>query len=1170
MYSLSKPKNYPLAIIGLALPLLVVALLVFYLPGAPAQAMDAGASAASGQLVVAQAPEVQTLAPTAPCAGGPTIDGIVLDECVTEDFNVGGGTGERITVWYTKNPVTATRMVDGNPVVLSHWINTDAQAQQVGDWAREAWEKYFLVFGRDPYNNGCTSGGRKNINIQMEDGVGWAGIAYWASSGTCNIGIDFPMVRGGGGQWVVYHEVAHYQQYSFDAGCYSHFKPNYPDNAEFVEGYADLGADAVDAALDATGYSNAVQGYNPDKSMFDHGYGNVFNKYYIEQVGNQYNPTDPHHHMDANLEHYLECDVQDNFYVLDTVIPAETGGALTEELLFLNFYAANWAKDWADPTTQPELVYTDDDGNAYGQIDLTQNVVLSSGSQSWTGESTPDDWAGKYYQVQPQGSCQYVEVQVDGVSGAHLGINLMAASTSGSISVSRAGWIGEDFTRTFPGAGVHDRITAAVNAFANNHTYDVSFTCAIPSLNLLEPKPNPNFTLVGAPDSPIAFLARFEVTDSTGNPVLGLPESSFTANAEGDAVTFVPGSFQEVSEEYWAVMLPPTKPLGTTFIDLQVCLDGGVCDTNTDALLYVDPGNTDFGLAFDGSGSMGDIDVPGEGSRLENAQKAGTVLADLLRDGDRVLITSFSAFDNPTGCGLPGGSGDCPLDIITHLPRTDVVVPGTINQAEIAINNITDREWTPIGAALTDAKDKLLAAPFSLNPKRIVLLSDGEENVNPLYAAVRDEIISSGVVVDTVAFGADADEALMAQIAADTGGNYRFVPTTAGTRGPLNAASFDYLLSMGASAEFINEITAEYLPGPLALDDTYDWFETQGQGATRGLHLNSLAVPDGEWRTGSIYVDESVNSLRIVVAGKQPDQDGPPGTCYPGDNRKVEIRLPNDVQGRWIPVSPADIPAPPTNWDIRNSTYDDVVIVTNPISGTWEVRSRYFYQICRAPEVDDERAPTIGPYDFMTNASVQSDIRLQGRLLGDLVDNQGMAGDRVRIVATPLDRTGAIPGAVFFGTSGVIFGTLEKPGGSDLLSLWDDGMHGDGAANDGVYATDYTATNVGGSYNVWLFAFIEDPNAPGNFLRLDWYGTFWIDGPDADDEDGNGLPDEWERRCKLDALGDLPTDDPDQDGLTNLEELNLGTIPCDADTDNGGERDGSEVNGAAQPVEPPR
>jgi hypothetical protein len=1102
--------------------------------------------------------------PSAACAGGPTIDGILLDECYIENFTV-GGTAKSIRVWYTKNPVTATRMVDSNPVVLSHWINTDAQAQQVAAWGRQAWERYYAIFNHHPYDTGCGN----RINIQMEDGVGWAGIAYWGSPGNCNIGIDSPMVRGGGGQWVVYHEFQHYLQYSFNNGCYAYLQANYPSDAVYVEGYADLAADSVTTTLDAVGYGGSVGGYDPTTSLMNKSYGDVYNKYYIEQVGSMYNIADPWHHLDALLSHYTECDNQDDLYVLDTVIPS-LHPVLSEEKLFLNFFAANWSKDWANPTTQPELVYTDDDGNPYGQIPLWQNVTLSGGSQNWAGETVTYTWAGKYYQLRPQSGCPYVTAAVNGAAGAHLGINLMAAKTSSPSSVSRTAWIGEALTRTFAAAGVNDRIVAAINTFSSGGIWNVDFTCVTPALDILEPKQT-KFALVGDPASPISFLARWKVT-SGGSPVHGLPASSFSAEAGGDPVTILTGTLQEVGEEYWAIMLPPIKPAGTTFVNLRICLDASICDSETNSLLYVAPGNTDFALVFDASGSMNTEDVIGEGKRVDNAKKAGTVLADLLRNGDRIAVTDFSAVDNPPGCGLPGGSGNCPLDIQTRLARTDVVVPATISATKNAINLISARAWTPIGAALQDAQNKLVAAPANTNPKHIILLSDGEENVNPLYATIRATLIASGVVVDTIAFSGEAPSALMAQIAADTGGTFRYVPTTGGTLLAPSIEQIDQLAHTGVPPEMINRITTAALPGPLGLDDVYDYYETQGQGASRLFHVNQVAVPDNTYRTTSQFVDDSVNSLRLVVAGKQFDADVP-GYCE-GYHRNVDVLPPGGDPGKgWIPISPPSFNSPPpANWDIRNSLYDDVVIITNPVSGTWQVRARHYYwAICLGGKPDLQatarliaNSPTEFETDFMMNGSAETDVRLQGRFLTPIVNNQGLAGDNVPIVGTLLTRSGAKPGAI-------VIASIEKPGALNAAQLFDDGLHSDGVANDGIYGGFYSQTDVGGTYNVRLYAFWYDPIA-ASWASREWNGAFWIKGPDPktgeNDQDHDGMPDNWEIRCKLDpnkndALGDL-----DRDGLTNIDEFQRGTLPCRADTDGGGERDGSEVATGRNPLNP--
>ena len=69
------------------------------------------------------------------------------------------------------------------------------------------------------------------------------------------------------------------------------------------------------------------------------------------------------------------------------------------------------------------------------------------------------------------------------------------------------------------------------------------------------------------------------------------------------------------------------------------------------------------------------------------------------------------------------------------------------------------------------------------------------------------------------------------------------------------------------------------------------------------------------------------------------------------------------------------------------------------------------------------------------------------------------------------------------------------------------------------------------------------------------------------DSDEDGLPDCWE----LEHFGNLdqgPDDDPDGDGLTNLEERQYGTDPNNWDTDGDGVSDGYEVNAGTDPLDP--
>jgi von Willebrand factor type A domain len=232
----------------------------------------------------------------------------------------------------------------------------------------------------------------------------------------------------------------------------------------------------------------------------------------------------------------------------------------------------------------------------------------------------------------------------------------------------------------------------------------------------------------------------------------------------------------------------------------------------------------------------------------------------------------------------------------TLLPRSDINagnIAALIGIARTQITNISARAWTPVGGGLKAAKDQLVAAPGSTNPKHIFLLSDGEENVRPLYADVKDEIKNAGVVVNTIAFGPEAPGDLMATIAADTGGIYRPVATN-GIGSGLTAASVDATyaaLAIGAisaigAVDNVNAVlAASYLPGQLGLANVYDYFDTEAQGAARIFNGSYTNVEVRSVQTLTVNIDKSVNQLRLVVAGKQADH----GTCGADDARRVEV-----------------------------------------------------------------------------------------------------------------------------------------------------------------------------------------------------------------------------------------------------------------------------------------
>ena len=576
------------------------------------------------------------------CSGGPSIDHILLDECYTESFLIGGVT-KTITVWYTKaHHVPYPRTLNnGDVITLSHWIDSDDQAVKVADWGRLAWEQYYEIFGLSPYQ-----GSTDIIYIQLEDGI----------AGYANIPADGPWIHlgvflaRGSDPLPLFHEFGHAVQDSY-ANCF--LRPGiYPGNAEFTEGYACISADSVEPVSDAAYYGGYVASYNHSLSFYEHDGNNVANKYFLEQTGHLWPSDTVRYHVDAVRAHYEQCNILGTNYAYDELIRDLTGGALNEKTLFLNFFAANWAKDWADPVTQPELVYFDDDVVSYGNVPLDFDVSPTNGSWDLALSRPKDVWAAKYFQFRPQADCAFVSARVVGWPNTQLGINLMAADTIGSTRVTRSAVIGTELSRTFLGAGVNDRIVAIVNAFEKKEYFSVEFECVTPTVTLVEPRAYPNPTRVGVPSSPIAFLAIFEATDG-GEPVVGIPESLFSVFAGTEEMSFVPGSFQQVGNQYWALVIPPDQQTGTAYVDMSLCLNADICDTNHAALLYEERGNADVALVFDASGSMDFEDVIGEGRRIDNAKRAGNVQASLLQNGDQVIVMDFSALDFPLDCGLP-------------------------------------------------------------------------------------------------------------------------------------------------------------------------------------------------------------------------------------------------------------------------------------------------------------------------------------------------------------------------------------------------------------------------------------------------------------------------------------------------------------------------------------
>ncbi|HZE17013.1 MAG TPA: choice-of-anchor X domain-containing protein, partial [Mycobacterium sp.] len=234
--------------------------------------------------------------------------------------------------------------------------------------------------------------------------------------------------------------------------------------------------------------------------------------------------------------------------------------------------------------------------------------------------------------------------------------------------------------------------------------------------------------------------------------------------------------------------------------------------------------------------------------------------------------------------------------------------------------------------------------------------------------------------------------------------------------------------------------------------------------------------------------------------------------------------------------------------------------IPDPEAGKWKLHVRVV-----------ETADKLIPYRVLVSAQSSLTLHL---LLPGMYGAKLETGDEVPIVAFLSDRSpiaGAIVSATITGPQ------CERQFTWTNLPLFDDGEHGDGNAEDGVYANLFTRVNCAevawpptegdvkpsqpddeGAYSVLV-------RATSPKFQREAKGAFAV--LEGADDDKDSIPDAWEKEHGVsDPQGDP---DPDRDSLNNYLEYLNGTDPNDSDTDDGGENDGSEVNSSGHdPLDP--
>jgi hypothetical protein len=117
-------------------------------------------------------------------------------------------------------------------------------------------------------------------------------------------------------------------------------------------------------------------------------------------------------------------------------------------------------------------------------------------------------------------------------------------------------------------------------------------------------------------------------------------------------------------------------------------------------------------------------------------------------------------------------------------------------------------------------------------------------------------------------------------------------------------------------------------------------------------------------------------------------------------------------------------------------------IIKNPLAGIWTL------------EVSVIDAPSDSAIPFFVMATLENDLSLS-----ITTDKEYYPQGGTVLITASLSENGAPK------TGANIYARIIKPNySSDSLSLFDDGAHGDGSSDDGVYGNSYTNTSTGGRY----------------------------------------------------------------------------------------------------------
>ena len=517
---------------------------------------------------------------------------------------------------------------------------------------------------------------------------------------------------------------------------------------------------------------------------------------------------------------------------------------------FLVSKGSSWDRDFVDYAlalyaykynpTDERLGFLDTEITGAATGGLQGHGPISGGPAFATVNPSMNPRSSRYYEFNPASQCDFTSFTFDGGTKPYA-YSVMTVD-DGDLQ-TRATSRGTSWARTVRTSGL-DRIVGVVTSVDQTGPVAVGRGCVTPTVDIKRPT-TAAVANVGREDNPRKFIVRLSVRDGS-SPVAGLKKEDFTAQ-----LRLTPGgsffnadilSAAYVQDDYWLMVQAPNVGGGGAngeFFDLRVLL-GTQSDTEPSSVLYVER-TLDSVVVLDRSGSMSDF------NKIKAARNAAKLFINELSEDDQ---GGYVAFDhNPylrhqlARIGDGTNRADIKADIAGEIPGGA----------------------TSIGDGMRVAATKEDARGIAGNVCSLILLSDGHENSDDLWSAVRPNVIDNGCQMHVVALGAGANEVLMQQIASSVpgaGGSYDYADVATGV--PVSSAAPASVPSGGSILNWENNLAR-----------VYDYKAAQAAGRQR---IYSAVGRSAKGRVGGVAHFDDLSASADYSVGDSFSSGGADGT----------------------------------------------------------------------------------------------------------------------------------------------------------------------------------------------------------------------------------------------------------------------------------------------------